>query len=473
MSYDSGPGPVDPAAGGPTRPVSPGEPGVPYGAPGGQPYGGGQPGPYGPGGPYGGPGVPGYGPGGPGFAGPDGPPRRKGRGGLIAGLSIAGVVVVALIVLAGVLVFGGDDIDDLPAPKTLGHDPVPAEKTITARPADCGVSKATLKALVPGRDTPSYGSDCNWSGYTDSVIRRLGVQYQDRAPAPDKKSDVAAAIEQFDVSTSDSASLYGNVFKPMTGLGDDAAYAAGPEDGRGVEATVVFRVADRVITVKYESLEAKASETEKYRRGVFRAAGEAAKALGATADPTVAKPAQTAPATVPSDVCKLVPEDLMTTLGGDDDPFTHSDDTDDIINKQAIPSASTAGCRTSTFGGSGKDRSLEAHVTGATEPGADAAVKRQYLAAYYEARAERPTSGGSGRYFQALSGLGDEAFVSYLDGSRNGSLLGKNTAQVVIRSRTALITVEFGGELSESGLTQQQTINGAYAVAQKVAAGVK
>ena len=65
--------------------------------------------------------------------------------------------------------------------------------------------------------------------------------------------------------------------------------------------------------------------------------------------------------------------------------------------------------------------------------------------------------------------LGDQAFASYLqeDSSFAG---GQNTAVVVARSGTALITVTYGQETTDetptgTPLTRKEAVNGAYAVA--------
>lgn len=468
MSFDSVPGPADPAGS-----DFPGQTGSPYGAPTGQPFGAptGPYGPYGPGGPTG---PYGGGPGGP--YGPSGP--RKSHTGLILGIVGGAVVLVVLVAVAGFALIrsssggGGSDLDALPAPKTLGRDPVPAEKSITTRPTDCGVTKATVKSLTPGADMDGVGGNCSWSNYSDSADRELDVEYETDQPSPDTTSKVAAAIQTFSQETSDQLSPTDSKFQPMTGLGDDAAYRVGADAaGDGIEAVVVFRTADLVTEVTYKSLEAKSSTTGKFRDGAFRAAADTAKALGVTANPAVAQATKSAPVTVPDDICGLLPGDLLKTLGGEPDPSTESDDTDEVIDQQALPpGASTVGCSLTSYTESG-DRSMEVHVISTPDASAAPMVARAYLGAYYEARAERPTS--AGRYFQALSGLGDQAFCSYLKGSRGHLIFGKDTAELVVRARTALITVTFGGEVSNSKLTRQQTVKGAYAVAQKVAAKVK
>lgn len=469
MSYDSGPGQPDPAD--PTGFPGPGTYGAPTGGEFAPPTG-----PYGQAGPYAGSAGGPY--------GPYGGPPRKNRTGLILGLAGGGVlvlvvligVVVALVVSSGGGGAGGDDLDKLAAPKTLGRDPVPPEKSITARPADCGISKATVKKLTPGGNQDGVGGDCSWSSFDSKPSADLDVDYKTETPSdPDTSSKVAAAISEFNQETSDQTAPTGSTYKPMTGLGDDAAYRVGADaSGEGIEAVVVFRAADLVTEVTYRSYDAKMSAklAKKFQSGVFTAAADVAKGLGVAADPAVAQPAKTAPVTVPSDVCGLLPKDLLTTLsGGDNDPLTSNDSDDSILERDSIPNATTTGCRVSSYN-NGDDRSLEVHVTGPTKPGADAAVKRAYLGAYYEARAEKPTGGGTGRYFQALSGVGDEAFCSYVDGDRGNLGLDKNTAEVVVRSRTALVTVSFGNELSQGKLTQQ-AVKGAYAAAKAVAAKVK
>jgi len=432
------------------------------------------PGPYGPYGPPAPPPGP-FGPQDPGGRatkkGPGGRPREKGNIRPVAGLVAAGVALVALVLLAGAAFSGGGDgggdgIEDLAAPKTLGHDPVPAERSITTKPARCGIGRATVRALVPGAHGKRVDGDCAWTRPAGAGPA-LDVRYTTVDSGSEKASRVAAAIGRFGRATA--------AYTPVTGLGEDAAYAAGPPaTGRGVEAVVVFRTADLVTTVTYKSRQATASAAARFRRGAFRAAAEAAKALGAAANPAAAPVRRTAPVTVPSDVCKLVPEDLFQTLGDDDDPLTHSADSDLIVEKDNIPSATTSGCRSIATSGSRhySTRIAEVSVTAPTKPGGEAAVNREYLRTYYTARAERATSGGGGRYFQALSGLGDQAFCSYLEGRRSLTL-GTNLAEVVVRSRTALITVRFGTEAGDSGLTQDQTVKGAYAIAVKAAAGVK
>lgn len=471
MSYESGPGPVDPSAPGgaggyPGQPGQPyGGPAVPYGAAPTGPYGAGPGGPTGPYGPYG---VPG------------GQPPRKGRGGLIAGLIIGGVVVVIVAVFGAVVLLrssggGGNDLDALPSPKTLGHDPVPAEKKITARPADCGISPATIKALTPGATNEGSGDDCTWSSFSFSQSKDLEVRYEPVESAYEQTSPVAAAIDKFTEDTAPDSPLADGTYKPLKGLGDEAAYTAGPgTGGSGVEGDVVFRAADQVVTVQYGSIEAKTAATGKFKSGAFRAASELAKKLGVPASPVEAPAAQVAPVTVPDDVCGLLPKDLVQKLGGEKNPTSTSDDDDSLINALSTSGLNTSGCRVSATGDGTKlqSRSLEVHITSSQKPGGGTVIANTYLAAYYEARAERPTAGNA-RYFQALSGLGDQAFCSYLAGHRAQAALEKDAATIVIRHGTALITVVFGGDIGDSGLNEQQTIKGAYAMAVKVAAQVK
>lgn len=415
----------------------------------------------------------------PAFPSQGGPPPEKRRRGLFAGL--AGVVVVALVVVGGFVLFGGEDIDDLPAPKTLGRDPVPAEKTITKRPTNCGISMATIKALVPGaklRLSRGDYSRCYGVG-TGHVEPTLDVSYDDTAgPLAGKRSRVGVAIQQFQqvisglAPPSSDAPRTRGVYKPLTGLGDDAAYSTGPNlVGDGAVTSVVFRSGHLLTAVTYGSDWAPRSALERFRRGAFRAATEVAKGLGVPAHPVRTQVSRAMPVAVPRDVCALVPKDLLKILGdGDDDPQTQIDHQEATIPS---PSAAASTCN-ATVRGSGDDysaRNLEVTVDGATAPGLEAVVTRQYLAAYYEDRAERPTGPRSVRYFHALRGVGDQAFCAYLTGPPGYGA--PPFARVVVRSRTALITVDFGNGTADGGLSEQQAIDGAYAVAVKVAAKVK
>lgn len=399
-----------------------------------------------------------------------GPPPRRSRTGLVVGLVIGGVVVVVAAVVAAVVVvrLGGDDAE-LPAPRTLGRDPVPAEHVIAKAPANCGVGRTTPGALRLGAKPQRSGDTCVWSkAAKGGRYRELSVQNQVQRSGPTTldggRSPVAAAISLFSGYANDGGR------RPLAGLGDDSAYRAGAGDtGDGHKVDIVFRTGNVVNTVRYAVTGPGSGPAEvAARTAAFRAATDVARRLGGAHKPVKAPPIPVRTATVVGSGCDLVPADLSEQLLDDDSPAGGPDHVDALVNPRVIPGASSDGCHRN-----GLSRLLDVSVTSTANANAGRDVAREYLRTYYQIRAARPAKPGGGRYFQALSGLGDRAFCGYAEGRAPGAY-GQNLAQVVVHSRTAIITVMYGSVPgTDHPISREQAVNGAYALAVQAARHVK
>lgn len=394
---------------------------------------------------------------------------------------VAIVAAVALVFLAGgvvaVLTLGGDG--GLPAPRVLDHDPVPAERHRATLPADCGVTATTLSAITPHPELQRDGTagECEWywAATGKHGSRRLTVRLsivRAGAGVPNARSrgnsSVAAAIDIFSAAAKERGSAHPSA---VAGLGDESFTYSERHDMR----TVVFRAGNVIANAQYTAegfttkLKNRPLSDARKRAGVFRAAADVARALGAPAKPELRRaPSPRAAPTLPESACDPASEGLRERLLGDDADSNSGES--DPLNPAA---ASTGGsARSCTWLGNGREITIafsSAKPTGLGAPVADA--RREYLRRYLDARAEKPISAHDERYFHALSGLGDQAFCAYVDESVLPGISARGAARVSARAGGVLVTVTYGNtsggydDDDAEPLSRTDAVNGAYAVA--------
>lgn len=393
--------------------------------------------------------------------------RQRGRAGIIA--------AVCAVLVAAVLVAIAEAPYPTPAPTPLAHDPVPPEHVTWAIPDRCGISAATLRALVGDPDVQKAGEDgsCEWYG-GGTGLQELEVNVSAHhagldAPGAtdDGDSSVAAAIAAFG-----DAPYKGLTGRPLTGLGDEALLFDGtpsttPDQGRRDVAE--FRTGNVTVSADYfagtDPRTGKPLTAQRQQAGALRAAADVARALGAPAAPKQAAVVSSRPARVRTPVCSVVPPGLRDRILGGGHQSVRPDNVvaiDPVDPAASIDGASQTSCELSTDG-----RDLNVVITTSTKPTAARDMRREYLRRYLDARAEPPISRRDDRYFHALSGLGDEAFCAYLQESSLGDA--ESPARVEVRTGTVLISVAYGAKDDAEPLTREDAVNGAYAVA--VAAG--
>jgi len=391
---------------------------------------------------------------------------------------VAGAAVLALLVAGAVLVWRGP----LPAPRPLGRDPVPAERDFTATPPDCGVTRPAVAALVPGgtltRDggvPEADGVTCEWSAL--EATGRLTVTLTLRHAGP----GVANATGPGDSSAAAAMSRYAALAvetraqaRPVAGLGDEAF--ASRDGGQGRE--VVFRTGNLIASAEYVATEitgrkGRRALEARLQAGASRAAADVARSLGVPAHPHAAavRPAP-APVALPDSACGLIPADLRKRLAGGD-AETGPETADPLAAGGAVANAATAAC---FVRGPGR-RLTVTLTTGTRTPGLPVPdVDYEYLRRYRDARAEPPVSAHGARYFHALSGLGDRAYEAYVEGSQYPGETVVSPARVVVRTHGGVLVTVTYGTVPDTGsdpLTEDDAINGAYAVALRVVRGVR
>lgn len=363
---------------------------------------------------------------------------RSNLSGRDVGVSAA---LAALVLAAGALVLGFGGRSELAGPPTR-PDPVPRERLITRFPAACGVSTATINALVPRAEsmhTSDFG-DCEWYSRHPGDVRerRLDVTVKIWPATAGDTSAVSIGPRIAYVKTtpiSNALSAFGQTAARQTvlGLGEEAF-----ADSR--RTVVDFRVANAVVTVGYQDsglLAKKKSALD----GALRAAADTAKSLGTSAGPRLGSTAPASTTRHLPDPCATVPAGLRTRL---------------VKGATAMPD--TNSCTWTS-----ERRTLK--VTLLSEPdsapgGAVRAAIRDYLQRHYDARAEQPVSAHDRKYFHALTGPGDQAFASWVENGTPG--------RVVFRVRNVVVEVGYTGD-ADHPLTKDQAVNGAYAAAIDVA----
>ncbi|MEU5879599.1 hypothetical protein [Spirillospora sp. NPDC047279] len=392
-------------------------------------------------------------------------------------------VALGAVLLAGTLViFIVPSSDDEAARLTEGRltpaaaaadrvPPAPGEP-----PSGCGLTKATLEALVPGADRSLEG--CTWSSLDDrepGSRRSLRVTQDEGFPRGMPVS-----------STSDA--LYALSPDPperLGGLGDDEALARYTVEGGEGVGEIVFSHRGSLVTVAYKGLDHRfADDSEPLaekpaRAGALRAAVEVARRLGTRASPgPAAPPAATPPVRSVPKPCDSVPRGTL-----------------DKVAKGAVRSRGQSTLLSTTFGAAvdscvwtaGTPADLPEpetrrwrwlQVTIARVPdrepgGGTAAAARAYLFLHRTARGDFPmTAVREVRPFRALAGPGDQAF---------GGVWSQNDAhgRVVFRIRNVVAEVRYSGEDEPPGnalardIPEDTALDGAYTVALAVAGGIR
>lgn len=386
------------------------------------------------------------------------------------------VVVVCAALVAAVTITLVSVPAPLPAPRTLPHDPVPAERIRWSTPVNCGINAATRKALIPDATLDVAGDEgsCRWYanvGTSGDLSLKVTITAHHAGPGVPGVTDagdssVAAAISALNVA----GAYQGATSTPLTGLGDEAILSETPSTGTR-SADVEFRTDNVTVQAEYSTTFNPDSGRPKWvgrlRAGALRAAADVARALGAPAAPTVtAAPPRASAVHTPASACDVVPSGLRDRLLGEDDQNVDpgDQDGDPYLSGSLLRGDHDQTCDLSTDG-----RKLTVAIATGTRPTAVRDASREYLRRYLEARAEKPLSGDDDRYFHALSGLGDQAFCAYLE---EGSSLPnvESPARVVVRAGPALISVVYsadttGHEDDTEPLTRDDAVDGAYAVA--------
>lgn len=404
------------------------------------------------------------------------PPRHVPRRARVTIIAVACLALVAAVAITLVSV-----PDPLPAPRTLPHDPVPADRIRWSVPPDCGISVATRKALVPDAnvDEAGDGGSCRWyveQGEVGDRWLKVSITAHHAGPgvpgaADTGNSSVAAAISALPVS----GSYQGAKNTPLTGLGDEAILSETPSTDAGF-GDVEFRTDNVTVQTEYNIGfvldKEKVRWAGRLRAGVLRAAADVARSYGAPAAPkAMAAPARAPAVHTPASACDVVPSGLRNRLLGKNDRDAEPGDQDD---DPYFAGSLLRRARDQTCDLDSDSRQLIVAITTSAAPTAARDAGREYLRRYLDARAEKPVAGDDARYFHALSGLGDQAFCAYL--AESSSLTGpESPARIVVRVGPALISVAYGAKTDgyADPLTQDEAVDGAYAVAVQAARAVR
>ncbi|MFI6519518.1 hypothetical protein ACIBF1_28450 [Spirillospora sp. NPDC050679] len=345
-----------------------------------------------------------------------------------------------LVAAAAVAVAAEGDEEDRPPVRLVAPvgrpDPVPTGRLVKDRqPANCGVSEATVRALVPrpGRN-PRH---CSWP-----VDRSTGPSLHVSLNVSD---GIAKAMREYGGPTIRDpewvAQMRPDGTVTVTGLGDEASFYQRP--GR---VHLFFRAANVVARVDYE---APGENAEQVRDGGLRAASDMARALGAPARPVQGAPSGTGkPVKQVPQVCDALPGELAALLVPDGKP--RRDDRRGPLWRRADMPVTTCVWE-------GAERgllvSLLSFPDGPPGPGAWQA-ERDYLEMHETARAENDG-------FTALAGLGEQAYGA----------ADRTTAKmmVVFRVRNVVGAVEYGELRRHTLEPDAEALKGAYTAGLKAA----
>lgn len=390
---------------------------------------------------------------------------------------VSGAVAVALVLVGAIVVVLTARQSALPAPRTLGRDPVPAERIHSIMPANCGVGDATVDALAPDAriEEDGTGGKCRWWSQDRKSAPERGLSVTltagrvgPRTPPTTSQaaSPVAAAMERFASDASETTNA-----RPVAGLGDEAFGGVPENSAYTATQKVMFRTGDVTAAVEYwfdDDMSERRVRTpaKDLRKGAMRAATDVARSLGAPVRPRETAAGKNPESTrFPKSLCDLVPDDLKDRLVGDDPDTTSADDPE--TRPGTMTRANTEGCR---LGGNGREISVKLTAATVRTPAlATPDANREYTRRYLESRAAPPISARNERYFHALSGLGDRAFGAYLDEETRPVQRVDREARVVVQTGPALLTVSYGGPADDDDdqeqVTGKEAVNGAYAVA--------
>lgn len=389
--------------------------------------------------------------------------RRPGPKTLLA----TGGALTGLLLAAGFAFGGSDPPGELPAPPVVA-DPVPAAPLISSYRADCGVSRATLDALVPDPEQHQsiLGDTCRWNTAGHDKERYLDVSItlvtEGRQTASGRPSTtpVTTAMSTF----ADQARIRTVKPKALRGLGDEAITYYSPKDRIGGGSRVLLRARNAIVTVTYRSGYRDKPPSEKTATdGAVRAATDVVRGLGVAVNqaPVVADiKAEAVPNRPPFKVCDMVSRGTRQELvEADGEVRGHA--RKDEIEKGKIADS----CKWEMPTEGNLTYYLQVSLTAL--PSVESA-RNDYLKRHLEARAEEPISRTDEKYFAAVSGLGEQAYASYVEEGLPGG--------VVFRVRNVVATVVYTQETDENAapgdsrpLTREQSVNGAYAAARDVA----
>lgn len=418
-----------------------------------------------------------------------------------------GVLVVA--VLVAVVVFGGGGAGPAVSGKAAAAratDRVPKGPIVRNIPFDCGMSPVLLKRLVPGADkeeqTGADSDTCTWEA--GEIAWSIGggnrtLKVEVTKGGHEDGESVSAAIRSFsDHLAPDERASVGidpGALKPVTGLGREAVLwhfteADGPvfpgEDkprkvmARSAGTTVLLWAGNVTARITYSGadysdqdvLDVKKPKPKMLSRTVTRAAALSAATwvahsmrLPVTAAPKIAAaPHHTLITDVPA-ACRLVSKSVLDGLS--DYPveperergYLFDEHTEDV-DPDACEWHPAASLRV-TLARVGRSRA----------GGAVRIARLRYLELYHAARDGRPDEPAGDydpvRYFHALRGPGDQAFMHY----ENDTITGGGTGEVVFRVRNVLVRAEYRS-VDEDTFTQDEALNVVYSVARRAAGRV-
>ncbi|TDD69221.1 hypothetical protein E1293_36020 [Actinomadura darangshiensis] len=411
----------------------------------------------------------------------------------------AGLVAVAVAVAGWVLWPSSGSDDAEPAGKLpVTADPVPSGPIARGLPENCGVSEATLKAVVPEREMRENGDFgyCEWSQRISAESRYLTVELTQLREDGMKQSDattygtlaadwiddaerlqfgvmrgprvkvapLAAAVEMTTPTTRTDEEVLA-----VKGLGEDAVAAHDPSAG----ALVAFRVGNTVGSISYRGTGPRPAPQKELMDVALRIASDSARALGMPprVKPEAVKQEKTPDGgKKPSGACSLVPAAAMEhALGGKPSSKELAFATNrveppdleppDVGSRQVMQQT---GCRWKANG-----HTMRVVLRAIPDTGQDTGVRlatRGYLMMHLNARAEEPLSRKGKKYFTALKGLGQQAFGSYVEGS--------TPARVLFRRGGVLAEVSYGHPDGSEPSDGKSAVGLAYDIAAQVQKGM-
>jgi len=224
-----------------------------------------------------------------------------------------------------------------------------------------------------------------------------------------------------------------------------------------------FRVGNVVARVSYgvdRFSRAKPRAEASLRAAALKASGEIARSLGSAPHGTPAYGTgggAGAPLAPPSSACGLVSGKVLgKVIKGHRSPTPDTGVAKDGVLVQGRRTACTW---------ESKDRMLTVTVVsgpGADRRAADQAAARAYLASQLNAQAGQPISGDDELYYKPLTGLGDQAFASFMEEGPPG--------RIMIRRGNLLLEVVFASNSRSKPLNRKQSIGAVSAVAAEAAA---
>lgn len=374
--------------------------------------------------------------------------RRLGLAGVLAAVLVLAIVVT-------VLVTGEDTPSEAVRAAASTADPVPTGPITTAIPQGCGIRDHTLDRLTPEGEGGEEILDpdrqtCTWetgviAWSLGGANRRLEVDvHKEHELAGPAGSKVGAAIEDFTRELGqEPGSADGSKAGPvrqLVGLGDEGVTWNHVEVGDPAHSsrytTILLRSGNVVAKIEYGGSDYGRPGTPTGRprplgplstkvtyAGAVEAAIDVATSMRMPLQDhvRVAQPEPPFAAKAPK-ACSLIPAATVKRLGYSGPPETADGY---LFGDEEIPSH---GCDWT----GGLDLQVGAVQNSRVRNG-QATASRRYLYLYRSARAWKPDDPEDEKYFHALKGIGDEAFISSHDTS--------DSATVVFRVRNVLVEV--------------------------------